>query len=101
MRLTTRYSFMEAAVKVLLFCFLVICGYSTQAQGSADAIISKWLNHTKDAAIEMYESLGIYYGNIVWLKAPNDKSGRPKRIFIIPKPQSGLEIFLGCESYQA
>ncbi len=66
------------AMKIKLIIIIFITGFiSVNAQNNPDAITGKWLNHTKDATIEIYELEGKYYGKIIWLKEPNDKHGNP------------------------
>lgn len=70
---------------------------------SADAVVGKWLNKDKDAHIQIYKKGDKYFGKLVWLKNPNDESGKPKRDANNPKsnlksrPIAGLELLQGFE----
>lgn len=38
----------------------------------ADKIIGTWLTEDKEAHVRIYKSNDAYYGEIIWLKSPND-----------------------------
>jgi len=67
-------------MKIKLFLTLFIIGYSlVQAQNNSDVIVGKWLDHTKEASVEIHENNGKYYGEIIWLNKPNDAFGKPRK----------------------
>lgn len=68
----------------------------------ADAILGKWINPSGEGQIQVYKKGTLYYGKLVWLKAPNDEAiGQPKTDINNPdkslqsKPILGLEILKG------
>lgn len=70
---------------------------------SANAVVGKWLNKDKDAHIQIYKKGDKYFGKLVWLKSPNDETGKPKKDANNPKanlktrPIAGLELLQGFE----
>jgi len=67
-------------MKFNLLLFIFIAGLSLgKAQNNSDAIVGKWLDHTKKTTVEIYESDGKYYGKVIGLKEPNDKCGKPRK----------------------
>ena len=86
--------------KVLLLMAVLFASVSLFAQ-SADAVVGKWLNKDKDAHIQIYKKGNEYYGKLVWLKNPNDESGKAKTDTKNPennlksRPIWGLEILKG------
>jgi uncharacterized protein (DUF2147 family) len=61
---------------IFIFLTVTCLGSSTWV---ANDITGTWLNKDKDAHIKIYGSYGKYYGQIVWLKVPNDpETGKPK-----------------------
>lgn len=49
------------------------------AQKESDRITGVWFNGEKSSKIEIYETKnGSFAGKIIWLKEPNDASGKPK-----------------------
>ncbi|MFN0083573.1 MAG: DUF2147 domain-containing protein [Ferruginibacter sp.] len=45
----------------------------------ADDILGIWLTDNDESKIEIYKAGNEYFGKIIWLKEPNDKSGNPKK----------------------
>jgi uncharacterized protein (DUF2147 family) len=63
---------------IFIFITLSLVGPSASTWVAND-IAGKWLNKDKDAHVKIYASSGKYYGQIVWLKVPNDpETGKPK-----------------------
>jgi uncharacterized protein (DUF2147 family) len=61
-----------------IFIFLTVTCFSTATFVTSD-ISGTWLNQDGDAHIKIFESKGKYFGQIVWLKIPNDpETGKPK-----------------------
>lgn len=52
--------------------------FTVSAQTEADAILGTWLTGSGKAHVEIKKFNNTYYGQIVWLKEPNDASGKPK-----------------------
>jgi uncharacterized protein (DUF2147 family) len=72
-------------MKKLLYTALVALGMSLFAlpgmAQKADDIIGLWRPSEGTSYINIYKNAenGKYYGQIVWLKEPNDANGKPKR----------------------
>lgn len=61
-----------------LFLFITVTCLSSSTWVAND-ISGTWLNKDQDAHIKIYSSYGKYYGQIVWLKIPNDpETSKPK-----------------------
>lgn len=45
---------------------------------NADAILGVWANSSNKGHLQLYKQNGKYYGKIIWLKQPNDETGKPK-----------------------
>jgi uncharacterized protein (DUF2147 family) len=61
-----------------IFIFLTVTCLGSSTWVGND-ITGTWLNKDKDAHIKIYSSYGKFYGQIVWLKVPNDpETGKPK-----------------------
>lgn len=75
---------------------------SSSAQIKGDDINGIWLNEDEDAHIKIENRDGKYFGNIVWLKEPNEEdTGLPKLDDENPdaelqkRPVMGLELLTG------
>ena len=61
-----------------IFLFLTVTSLSTATWVKTD-ICGVWLNKDQDAHIKIFELNGMFFGQIVWLKIPNDpETGKPK-----------------------
>lgn len=56
--------------KLFLICFLSLFYFFSNAQSKASDFAGKYLVPAKDAAIQIYESSGKYYGKIILNKDP-------------------------------
>lgn len=64
-------------IRCILFLFITTC-FSSPSWISTD-ISGTWMNADKDAHIKIYPSYGKFYGQIVWMKQPNDSlTGKPQ-----------------------
>ncbi|CAN5916336.1 DUF2147 domain-containing protein [soil metagenome] len=64
-------------IRLILFLFIAT-GFSSSSWVSTD-ISGTWMNADKDAHIKIYPSYGKFYGQIVWMKQPNDSvTGKPQ-----------------------
>ncbi|HTM99858.1 MAG TPA: DUF2147 domain-containing protein [Pedobacter sp.] len=85
-------------VKNLSFILFLLAFTATTFAQSKDAVLGKWLNAAAEGQIEIYKRGDKYFGKLVWIKEPNDKSGKPKTDQKNPnanlrsKPILGLEI---------
>jgi len=65
--------------KILVFCaFLVALNAFSQAPSDADAIVGVWESGNGKARIKIDKVNDKFNGRIVWLKEPNDETGKPK-----------------------
>lgn len=67
---------MKKTLAWLPFLFLLSIG--AWAQKDADAILGVWQSGSGKGHIQIYKQGTKYFGKIVWLKEPNDESGKPK-----------------------
>ena len=92
----------------LLKSFLLIViafGFSNGSKASVgpDDILGNWLNATGKGHIQIFKQGNAYYGKLVWLKEPNDETGKPKTDKNNPdnnlksKPILGLQILKGFQ----
>lgn len=63
---------------LLLFVALSFISATLYAQEEADAILGVWESGSGKARIKIDKSGDVYFGRIVWLKEPNDETGKPK-----------------------
>ena len=86
-----------------LFTLIVLFSLSHQSYSfnpGADEILGLWLNHEKDAHIEVYKCGDSFCGKIIWLKNP-DEDGAPKKDKHNPddtlkgEPVLGLDMLSG------
>jgi uncharacterized protein (DUF2147 family) len=62
-----------------LLALLLATTYATaQAQAEADAILGVWESGNGKARIKIDKAGSIYNGRIVWLREPQDETGKPK-----------------------
>ncbi len=84
----------------LLIIFLIIAASDVFAQ-NREALVGKWLTASGDAQIQIYQVSGKFSGKIVWLKKPNDSTGKPETddknpdSSIAKRPILGLEMLKG------
>lgn len=64
-------------MKVLLFLGFMLVSTFARAQQQADAVTGIWLTQSGGAKVRVFKSNDQYYGNIIWLKEPNE-DGKPK-----------------------
>ncbi|WP_410220855.1 DUF2147 domain-containing protein [Pedobacter sp.] len=78
--------------------FLIIClsSFMVSAQ-SKDDILGKWINPSGEGQIEIYKRGDKYFGKLVWLKEPNDETGKPKKDVKNPKENLRGQSVLGLE----
>ncbi len=89
---------MKTTTFFTLFVFFILSLPTYAIDPSANEILGLWLNHEKDAHIEVYKCGDYFYGKIIWLKNP-DEDGAPKKGKHNPddalkgKPLLGLDMF--------
>jgi uncharacterized protein (DUF2147 family) len=68
------------AAFLLITVMTVWSGYSVMAQThKADDILGTWLNQEATGKVTLYKENGKYFGKLVWLREPNDKTtGKPR-----------------------
>jgi uncharacterized protein (DUF2147 family) len=85
---------MKKSLFLLVFLFLNITVFSQ----TADALLGKWVNKDGEANIQIYKKGANYFGKLVWLKKPNNETGKAKVDLNNPesslknRPILGLEI---------
>jgi len=62
---------------VLLILLLLFIG-NIFANQNPDEILGIWANSSNKAHIQIFKQNGKYFGKIVWLKTPNDATGKAK-----------------------
>jgi uncharacterized protein (DUF2147 family) len=62
---------------------------------SPDNITGIWITDSKEAKIKIYKSGDTYYGQVIWLKEPNDAYGHPKKDIHNPDPRKRDDPALG------
>jgi uncharacterized protein (DUF2147 family) len=64
-------------IRCILFFLITICFSS--GTWTANDIAGTWINTDKDGHIKIFSSYGKYYGQIIWMKFPNDSlTGKPQ-----------------------
>jgi uncharacterized protein (DUF2147 family) len=91
-------------IRATLLCWLIITVNSlafAQNNTEADAIVGIWVTGKGNAHVEIKKFNNTYYGQIVWLKVPNDANGNPKTdknnsdVAKRNTPLVGLKLLLG------
>jgi uncharacterized protein (DUF2147 family) len=92
------------SLMVVALIFVAFISNPLQAQVKADDVTGVWLNEDQDAHIKIVNRDGKYFGNIVWLKEPNEEdTGMPKLDDENPdealqsRPIMGLELLSNFE----
>jgi len=62
----------------LKFLILTFTLFISTFAYSQKKITGKWINEDNDAQIEIFQKESKFFGRIVWLKEPNQPSGKPK-----------------------
>jgi uncharacterized protein (DUF2147 family) len=65
---------------LMLLALIVLAGLSLKAQThKADDILGTWLNQEATGKVTLYKENGKYFGKLVWLREPTDKTtGKPR-----------------------
>jgi uncharacterized protein (DUF2147 family) len=64
--------------KPLLLFFLSLVSINIFAAENEDDILGVWANSSNKAHIQIFKQNDKFYGKIIWLKTPNDVTGKPK-----------------------
>jgi len=80
----------------LLIIFLLI-GINQVFAQSKEALAGKWLTATGDAQVQIYPAGGKFSGRIVWLKKPDDNTGKPQTDNKNPDPGLAKRPIIGLE----
>ena len=64
--------------KIATFLIITILAIGLLSAQNADDINGSWLNGSGSAKIRIFKTSEQYFGNISWLRAPNDDNGKPK-----------------------
>lgn len=87
---------MKEYSKILLL-FVCLLSLSSFHNTQENDIIGEWLTQKKDGKINIYKKGDKYYGNISWLKEPNEKDGTPKKDTKNPNKSLRDQTILGLE----
>ncbi len=63
-------------VTAIMGCYVLAVAYAIDKY--ADSIIGVWKTGSGKGMVRIYKEGDKYYGKIVWLKEPNDETGKPK-----------------------
>lgn len=83
---------MKKFLPFVVLIFLAVTGFD---YSNADAILGVWANGSNKGHIQLYKQDGKYYGKIIWLKQPNDETGKPKVDKNNPDPDNRSKRLLG------
>lgn len=84
------------AIRSLLI-ILFLFGLNGAFAQNKDVLIGKWLTATGDAQILIYPTGSKFSGRIVWLKKPNDSTGKPETDDKNPDQNLAKRSILGLE----
>ncbi len=80
-----------------LLIILFLIGISGAFAQNKDALIGKWLTTSGDAQILIYPAGSKFSGRIVWLKKPNDSTGKPEIDSKNPDQNLAKRLIMGLE----
>ncbi len=63
---------------MFLLLFLTFISFNSFSQTEAEAIVGVWESGNGKARIKVDKASDTFNGRIVWLKEPNDETGKPK-----------------------
>src|SRR3954465_3499982 len=92
---------MKKAIHVFIVTLLCFSAAGQKNSAEADKIIGTWLTGNGKANIQISKYGDNYGGQIVWMREPNDETGKPKLDIKNPgetkrkNPKMGLSILLG------
>lgn len=76
---------------LFILLFFVKVNY---AQVSPDAILGEWYSPEKDGKFLFYKSGNYYCGKLIWIEAPNDEYGNPKKDINNPDKSKQNQLLL-------
>lgn len=83
-------------MKQFIFSFLLLgVAFTTQAKEPGNQLAGVWTNYPQNIRIEFYQTSNSYSAKIVWLLAPDDPQGNPKRDHNNPDPGKRDRLILG------
>jgi uncharacterized protein (DUF2147 family) len=94
---------MKLLKSILLIAIAFSFSNGSNASTGPDDVLGIWLNATGKGQIQIFKQGNAYFGKLVWLKEPNDESGKPKTDKNNPdanlksKPIWGLQILKGFQ----
>lgn len=84
-------------IKNSLLIVLFLIGIGNTFAQNKDALIGKWLTTSGDAQVQIYPAGGKFTGRIVWLKRPDDNTGKPQTDNKNPDPVLAKRPIIGLE----
>jgi len=87
---------MKTTTFFTLIVFFILSLQASAIDPGADEILGIWLNHEKDAHIEVYKCGDTFCGKIIWLKNPNE-DGAPKKDKHNPDDASKSNPLMGLD----
>lgn len=88
-------------ILLLLIAFVIAIptAVTAFAENNADDILGDWIytDGPKQVKINIFKRDNKYYGKLVWLKEPNDETGKPKTDKFNPDPSLRSRPLLGLE----
>ncbi len=94
-------------MKRSLLIILLLIGINDAFAQNKDALVGKWLTTSGDAQIQIFPVGSKFSGKIVWLKKPNDSTGKPETddknpdANLAKRPVLGLEMLKGFTYIEA
>ncbi|MEJ6982343.1 DUF2147 domain-containing protein [Pedobacter sp. P351] len=85
-------------MKKAILTVFSLCIISTLAFAqSGDDILGKWKSGHGNGQIQIFKRGDNYFGKLIWLKEPNDPSGKPKLDIHNPSKELQTQPVLGLE----
>jgi len=83
------------SISIALFLLLLIPTISSSQ--TADDILGKWQSAHGSGQIQIVKRGEHYFGKIIWIKEPNDKTGKPKTDINNPSEELQSRPIIGLE----
>lgn len=83
--------------KTLLIVFTLFIKLTFVSAQTADEVAGKWQNGHGSEQIQIFKRSDNYFGKVIWLKEPNDASGKPKLDINNPDKNLQSQPIIGLE----